>query len=192
MLQFKEFLAVLPLMAIVGFVLFYAFSSPITFSKTLAKIKPYFQLSIIFVLMLFSCFIFLGIYIVFINAFSPSLSNHGIIHQIAILLLAMVILLLIEVKMDIFFINYLIEKKLLTNSESKMLSIFLKMIITVAFMFILGIKDSAYSLAQAYDINTETLFVYDMYIMFFTSSVVGFDYVLDMSQSNNNSIDLTK
>lgn len=180
MLQFKEFLSVLPLIAILGFVLFYALSSNKLFHHIIEKIEYCFHLVIAFISILISCFVFLAIFYIFINnKFSQAMLSDGILHQIFVLLFAMTLLLLIEIGVDFLIINHFLKNKQLNNSDMKILSVFLKITITVVFTFIFGVKDSAYSVAQANGIQAETLFVYDMCLMFLTSSIAGFDFVLD-------------
>ena len=122
MLQFKEFLAVLPLIAILGCILFYTFSSYKLFYYVIDKLKYCTYLFFSFVLILISCLVFLAIYYMFLNEFSKSLLSNSILQQIFVLLLAMIILLLIEVGFDYFIINLFLGHKLIARKDMEIIN----------------------------------------------------------------------
>lgn len=144
-----------------------------------------FRLFIVFVWLILSRSIFLLIYLFLLSPVLRVLPE-SLFLQIVDILCPAIVLLLIEAIPDYFFVKRLFcsTPNDIRKSFTKFVSVCSKLIVTVAIMFVLGVKDSAYNIAQENGRSLELLFAYDIYIMFLASSIAGFDYILEITESN--------
>ena len=159
-------------------VLYYVLSSS-ALARFEARMNFFFQIFELFAWLIISRIAFLFCYVVAFHKMLSFISTMNVFPQIVCILFPIIIVLLI-----VCFTDYRFLKHLFTNSPQSLkalnfVSIFTKLTITVLIMFVLGVKDTAYSLLQANGLTLDMLFVYDMCIMFFASSIAGFDYVID-------------
>lgn len=135
------------------------------------------------------------IYLLLLSSITNKIDINKLLLQIVLVLFIVLLILAIETFFDYRFMKRFISISSYHELDLKViksLSIFLKLVITIAIMFILGVKDSAYAIAQANGTQLEMLFIYDVHIMFFASSIAGFDYILDTILSDINGMNSLK
>ena len=168
---------------IVGFALIYALCS----SETLEKMFLYLGILNVVIWVFLTRIISIGIYVnVMQFVFVSDIFNASIQKQVSLIISPFVILLIANAYSDRkFFQNYFssfpVEQRIKIR---KNISFATKVLATIVVAFVLGIKDTAYALIEQYNVELIEVFVFDLFVMYISATLICLD--LAASEIVNN------
>ena len=137
----------------------------------------------------FTRFICIFIYASFMKTIaSTEIFNATIEKQILLVIIPFTVVLLANAYSDKHFLKGFCKDLSLDAKESVFPSIkfFSKIVATIIVAFVLGVKDTAYELAETYDADIIAIFVFDVLAVYFATSIVCFDLVLSQNFGNHH------